>query len=210
MKHKSFPANTVAQLPTPSALPPLPENDFGLIKGQEACKRAVMIALAGRHFIILVGPSGNGKTMLIDAAKAINPAFQAKEITIWNRLGNSDPRQRDRHLEALSRLPADMHVEVPVLPFCEWTSLRRGTDSAKVRQTVERTRAFAPGHEDLTFSEGCLLLAKQAYQELGMTPRALNAAIRVARTIANMDESEHIQEQHLAEAVQYRLFDRHG
>ena len=43
-----------------------------------------------------------------------------------------------------------------------------------------------------------------------MTPRALDAAIRVARTIANMEESEHIQEQHMAEAVQYRLFDRRG
>ena len=35
-------------------------------------------------------------------------------------------------------------------------------------------------------------------------------AFRLARTIANMEESEHIQEQHMAEALQYRLFDRRG
>jgi len=207
MKRKRFPAKAAVVSPPPPALPPLAENDFGHIKGQEASKRAVMVALAGRHFAILIGPAGNGKTMLIQAAKAIDPQFQAKEVTIWNRL-NDSPRQRDRHWEPLSRLPADLHIEVPCLPFSEWMNPRRGTDTARVRQVVEHARAFAVGHEDLTLDEGCLLLAKQAYQELCLTPRGLNAAIPVARTIANMEESENIQEPHLAEAVQYRLFDR--
>jgi predicted ATPase with chaperone activity len=166
--------------------------------------------VAGRHFIILIGPSGNGKSRLIEAAKAIDPEFKAKEVTVWNRLLKDNPKQRDRHFEPLSRLPADMHVEVPWLPFIEWTRARRGTDTGTVHQAVERARTFSAGHEDLTLHEGCLLLAKQAYEELGMTPRALDAAIRVARTIANMEESEHIQEQHMAETLQYRLFDRRG
>jgi len=170
MKRRRFPANGAVASPPP-VLPPLVENDFGHIKGQEASKRAVMVALAGRHFAILVGPAGNGKTILIQAAKAIDPQFQAKEVTIWNRL-NDNPRQRDRHLEPLSRLPADLHIEVPWLPFHEWMNPRRGTDTAVVRQTVERARAFAAGHDDLTLGEGCLLLAKQAYQETGPdTPR---------------------------------------
>jgi predicted ATPase with chaperone activity len=215
MSRKRFPANTAvldspAKSQTPPAAPPLAENDFGRIKGQEAAKRAITIALAGRHFLILIGPSGNGKTMLIEAAKAIDPEFKAKEVTVWNRLLNGDPKQRDRHFEPLSRLPADMHVEVPALPFREWAGTRRGTDTTTVRLAVERARAFASGHEDLTLSEGCLLLARQAYDELHLTPRAMDAAVRVARTAANLDQSEAIQEQHLAEAVQYRLFDRRG
>jgi magnesium chelatase family protein len=188
--------------------PPLAENDFGLIKGQEPAKRAVTVALAGGHFVILIGPSGNGKTMLIEAAKAIDPEFRAKEVTVWNKLLNGDPQQRQKHFEPLCRLNAEMHVEVPWLPFRDWSGQRHGTDTATIRQTVERARAFAAEHNDLTLSEPCLLLARQAYDELGLTPRALDAAIHVARTIANMDQSEHIQEQHLAEAVQYRLFDR--
>ena len=215
MSRKRFPADTaVLALPAtsqaPPAAPPLAENDFGRIKGQEAAKRAVTIALAGRHFLILVGPSGNGKSMLIEGAKTIDPEFRAKEVTIWNRLLNGNPKQRDRHFEPLSRLPADMHVEVPTLPFREWAGTRRGTDTATVRLAVERARAFASGHEDLTFHEGCLLLARQAYDELRLTPRAMDAAVRVARAIANMDQSDRIQEQHVAEAVQYRLFDRRG
>ncbi len=211
MTRRRFPANTaVLDSPAPAALPLLADNDFGRIKGQEAAKRAVTIALAGRHFLILIGPSGNGKSMLIESAKAIDPEFKAKEVTVWNRLLKDNPKQRDRHFEPLCRLQADMHVEVPWLPFREWSKPCRGTDTGTARQAVERARDFAAGHSDLTLNEGCLLLAKQAYDELGMTPRALDAAIRVARTIANMEESEHIQEQHLAEAVQYRLFDRRG
>lgn len=209
MTRRRSPAN--ASVPDPlatAATPPMVENDFGRIKGQEAAKRAVTIALAGRHFILLIGPSGNGKTMLIAAAKAVDPQFQAKEVTVWNKLLNGDPKQRQKHFEPLCRLRADMHVEVPWLPFREWSGRCRSTDTATVRKTVDRARAFAASHQDLALSEGCLLLAKQAYDELGMTPRALDAAIRVARTIANMEESEHIQEQHLAEAVQYRLLDR--
>jgi len=211
MSRKRSPVNTSLLDPPASAIPappPLAENDFGRIKGQESAKRAVTIALAGRHFIILIGPSGNGKSMLIEAAKAIDPQFRAKEITVWNKLLNGDPKQRQRHFEPLCRLRADMHVEVPWLPFREWSKPCRGTDTATIRRAVDRARGFADGHENLTLSEGCLLLARQAYDELGMTPRALDAAIRVARTIANMEESEHIQEQHLAEAVQYRLLDR--
>jgi predicted ATPase with chaperone activity len=214
MSRKRFPASTaVLDSPVPGSPappPPLAENDFGRIKGQEAAKRAVTIALAGQHFIILIGPSGHGKSMFIEAARAIDPQFRAKEVTIWQKLLKDNPQQRQRHLEPLSRLPADMHVEVPALPFREWAGIRRGTDSITIRAAVERARAFAASNQDITLSESCLLLARQAYDELHLTPRAMDAAIRVARTIADLDASEHIHEQHLAEAVQYRLLDRQG
>jgi magnesium chelatase family protein len=56
--------------------------------------------------------------------------------------------------------------------------------------------------------ETCLLLMKQAMDEMGLSARAYDKVRRVARTIADMEGSETIREQHLAEAVQYRLLDR--
>ena len=57
-------------------------------------------------------------------------------------------------------------------------------------------------------SDPCLLLMKQAMDELGLSARAYDKVRRIARTIADMDGSERIQELHVAEAVQYRLLDR--
>jgi magnesium chelatase family protein len=61
-------------------------------------------------------------------------------------------------------------------------------------------------HADL--SDTCLLLMKQAMNELGLSARAYDKVRRVARTIADMDGSDQIREEHIAEAVQYRLLDR--
>jgi magnesium chelatase family protein len=61
-------------------------------------------------------------------------------------------------------------------------------------------------HADL--SDACLLLMKQAMDELGLSARAYDKVRRVARTIADLEGSEKITENHLAEAVQYRLLDR--
>ncbi len=61
-------------------------------------------------------------------------------------------------------------------------------------------------HCDLT--DACLLLMKQAMDELGLSARAYDKVRRVARTIADLEGIENINENHLAEAVQYRLLDR--
>ena len=49
---------------------------------------------------------------------------------------------------------------------------------------------------------------KQAYEALGMSPRSYKKTLKVARTIADMDQSEDIHEQHLAEALSYRTLER--
>jgi magnesium chelatase family protein len=61
-------------------------------------------------------------------------------------------------------------------------------------------------HCDL--SETCLLLMKQAMDELGLSARAFDKVRRVARTIADIDGCERINENHISEAIQYRLLDR--
>jgi magnesium chelatase family protein len=61
-------------------------------------------------------------------------------------------------------------------------------------------------HCDL--SDGCLLMMRQAMTELGLSARAYDKVRRVARTIADIEGKEELQEHHLAEAIQYRLLDR--
>ncbi|MBW3653986.1 MAG: YifB family Mg chelatase-like AAA ATPase [Actinobacteria bacterium] len=119
----------------------------------------------------------------------------------------------------------DLHVEVPAVPYRELTGRQAGTDSATMRQQVDKARQaqarrFGDGgtsnarmdsrqlRKFCDLSDGCLLLMKQAMDELGLSARAYDKVRRVARTIADLEGSENIQEHHVAEAVQYRLLDR--
>jgi magnesium chelatase family protein len=48
----------------------------------------------------------------------------------------------------------------------------------------------------------------EAIRRLGLSARAHDAIVRVARTIAHLDDATQVQPQHVAEAVQYRCLDR--
>ena len=72
-------------LPTPNVselhkIQPAPTGDFAEVYGQDAAKRAMEIAAAGGHAMLMVGPPGSGKTMLASRLPTILPEMTADEI----------------------------------------------------------------------------------------------------------------------------------
>jgi len=139
------------------------------------------------------------------------------------------PEQRARYRARLSgplldRI--DVHVEVPAVAYADFSAGSGGASSAVMRERVLAARAvqrhrFGPDgpHCNAELS-GALLerhcaldtqghaLMETAVSRLSLSARACARVLRMARTIADMEEAPAIKPQHLAEAVALRVLDR--
>ena len=122
----------------------------------------------------------------------------------------------------------DINVEVSTPSFELLNSNQRGEPSACIRKRVENSRKIQKERyaelnihsnsqlEGKLLDEFCMLdksskaLMKSAYTRMGLSARAHSRILKVARTIADMDGSEIIRDNHVAEAISYRSFDRNN
>ena len=142
----------------------------------------------------------------------------------------STPREVQNYLGRISgplldRI--DLHVEVPAVKFREITAERTGEASAQIRARVveargRQQRRFAGrpritcnarmGSKELkaycALDAATLELLKHAMSEMNMSARAYDRILKVARTIADLAGAEHLNTEHVSEAVQLRSLDR--
>jgi magnesium chelatase family protein len=115
----------------------------------------------------------------------------------------------------------DLHIEVPAVPYQELRGAQDVTDSATMRARVlaARQRQWQRGCINARIPPSrlrsiCTLdpagerTLEMAVRRMGLSARAHDRILKVARTIADLGESDAILAKHLAEAVQYRSLDR--
>lgn len=121
----------------------------------------------------------------------------------------------------------DIHIEVTPVGFSRLSELRPAESSAVVRARVIRARERQlqrfEKEEDMycnaqmkasqlreicRIDEAGRALLKMAMEKMGLSARAYDRILKLARTIADLEGSEEIQNEHLAEAIQYRSLDR--
>jgi magnesium chelatase family protein len=121
----------------------------------------------------------------------------------------------------------DIHIEVPALKVSELTEMPDGAESSqKIKERVVKARnlqrerfknskIYANAQMSVKdIKKYCVLddsaksVLKNAIEKLCLSARAYDRILKVARTIADLQDSENIKTAHVAEAIQYRAFDR--
>lgn len=121
----------------------------------------------------------------------------------------------------------DIHVEVVPVPFRELADVRISEKSAPIRERVVKARLIQEEryknnkgiHSNAQITSKMLqsickideaghTLLKNAMEKLNLSARAYDRILKVARTIADLDSSQEIRPDHLAEAIHYRSLDR--
>ncbi len=120
----------------------------------------------------------------------------------------------------------DIQIEVPKVEYKDLAPKNRGEVSSQIRKRVNNARKIqekrfkkkvifnnARMHsrhlkEFCHLSDECENILKQAVDVLGFSARACHSAMRVGRTIADLENAIEIERHHLAEAIQLRSFDR--
>ena len=123
----------------------------------------------------------------------------------------------------------DLHVEVTPVPFGELNQKNEGEHSEHIRNRVITARGIQTArfkdiagmyanaqmtskmlHQYCTIDKIGEALLKKSMERLNLSARAYDRILKVSRTIADLEGSENIKVEHLAEAIQYRSLDREG
>ena len=145
------------------------------------------------------------------------------------RACHCNPMQIERYMSRMSgplldRI--DIHIEVPPVDYTELSSQTSGTSSAEIRAQVLATRAIqverfkktkVSCNADMSHRQiltHCQIdetghkILKTAMEDFGLSARAHDKILRIARTIADLESAENITSAHLFEAITYRTLDR--
>ncbi|MFJ1261779.1 YifB family Mg chelatase-like AAA ATPase [Capnocytophaga canis] len=144
----------------------------------------------------------------------------------------STPAEMQRYLSKISgplldRI--DIHIEVNPVPFEKLSSEHKSESSNTIRERVIAARNIQTArfreYENIHYNaqmntkqirkfckldETSLSMLKDAMSRLNLSARAYDRILKVARTIADLDQSETINQNHIGEAIQYRSLDREG
>ena len=120
----------------------------------------------------------------------------------------------------------DLHIEVPAVNFSDLSCRTKEENSASIKKRISKARKLQLErykNEGIYFNSQlkpkqvttyCIIgkkerdLLKNAFERFNFSARAYNRILKVARTIADLEESENIKIEHIAEAIQYRSLDR--
>ena len=120
----------------------------------------------------------------------------------------------------------DIHIEVPPVNFDELSDSKKGESSETIRARVNTARRIqikrfegttvtcnANMTPEMTrrfcvMTDNASAMLKASFDKLGLSARAYDKILRVARTIADLDGVDLIDVKHIAEAIQYRSLDR--
>ncbi len=120
----------------------------------------------------------------------------------------------------------DIHIEVPQVDFQKLSTEDKGESSKDIKARVDEARNIQSKRfagTDVTCNgkmtanmtrEFCKIdeksrkMLEKCFESLGLSARAYDKILRIARTIADLDGSENVELEHLTEAVQYRSLDR--
>ena len=148
-----------------------------------------------------------------------------------NRVCTCTPHQVQRYRAKISAPlldRIDIQIEVPSVEYDDLSRIADGDTSAQIKKRVNKVRKIQldryekegiTANSQLTapmLDKYCALgddesrLLKSAFERLGLSARAHSKILKVARTIADFDASDDIKSMHIAEAIQYRNFDRTG
>jgi magnesium chelatase family protein len=122
----------------------------------------------------------------------------------------------------------DIHVDVPAVPYKDLLQEARAEPSARIRERVSRAREVQAARFARTrifcnaqmgsrhvrshcrIDDASRRLLESAIEKLGLSARAFNRVLKIARTIADLEGTADIGALHISEAIQYRNLDRGG